>query len=310
MRLVLVIILMSLLISGGGSKQFFEPTSVLNPISTKELIPVTDPDSNATGSTSAMIRVVSYNILFGAGVDRQYDDLLPSELKNKNRLPELLSFLQEAKPDIMGIQEANGWDRGNPVVVHQVAEELAMNYYLAEAPNDFHVVLLTRFKIAAVENLSGKEGDPISETMRALRATLLNAEGQSLNVFIVHFDPFSTRIRLCQLDSMINQLDPYKEQTTILLGDMNFSVDSLEYVALRQAGWQPVAVSTEVDQIWIPADTDLSGKPPFMLESPVSGLSDHLPVGAEFKLDPSPVGISASAPVPQLVPMPIMGCIL
>lgn len=245
--------------------------------------------STFTPTPPLTIKVMSYNVLFGAGVDRQYDDLLLPELRNKNRLPELVSFIKGAKLDILGIEEANGWNRGNPRLVEQVAEQLEMNYYLAETPNDFHVVLLTKFEITEAKNLSGKEGDPVFETMRALRARLLMPKAQSLNIFIVHLEPFSTEIRLYQLEALIDELEPYKGQTTILMGDMNFCVDSPEYTILEKAGWQHVALATDIDQIWISPAANWTSKPLLILGSSardLRGFSDHLPVSAEISIYP------------------------
>jgi endonuclease/exonuclease/phosphatase family metal-dependent hydrolase len=285
--LVLVAILVSFVISGSGQGQFFRSTSTLSPTSTP------------TPASLMTIKVISYNVLFGAGVDRKYDDLLSPELRNKNRLPKLVSVINGVKPDILGIQEANGWNKGEPPVVQQVAEQLDMNYYLAEAPNDFHVVLFTKFKIAAPKNLSGKEGDTIFETMRGLRATLLTPDGRSLNVFIVHLDPFSTRIRLYQVDTLIDKLEPYGEQMTILLGDMNFCVGSPEYTTLEQAGWRNIVVATDIDQIWISTATNWTSKPFLLLGNfvmDVWNLSDHLLVSAEISIYPTWAGVPTSTP--------------
>jgi endonuclease/exonuclease/phosphatase family metal-dependent hydrolase len=282
---MLAVILMSLMISGPGPGRFSRSKITGSSVSTPAPI------------SSTTIKVISYNVLFGAGVDRKYDDLLPVDLRNKNRLPEFLSIIDGVKPDILGIQEANGWDRGDPPIVEQVAEHLDMNYYLANAPNDFHVVLLTKFEIIAVENLSGEEGDVIFETMRALRATLLTPDKQFLNIFVVHLDPLSTRIRLYQVEALINQLEPYREQTTLLLGDMNFCVGWPEYTMLEQAGWQHVAVATDIDQIWIsPAAnwTSQSLHPPGNIAMDLRGLSDHLPVGSEISIYPDSVGTPTS----------------
>jgi len=245
--------------------------------------------STFTPTSPLTIKVMSYNVLFGAGVDRQYDHLLLPELRNKNRLPELVLFIKGAKLDILGIEEANGWNRGDPQVVEQVAEQLEMNYYLAEAPNDFHVVLLTKFEITDAKNLSGKEGDTVFETMRALRATLLTPSEQSFNIFIIHLDPFSTKIRLDQLDALLDELEPYQGQTTILMGDMNFCVDWPEYTILEKAGWQHVALATDIDQIWISPTANWTIKPLLILGSSASDLrvlSDHLPVSAEISIYP------------------------
>jgi endonuclease/exonuclease/phosphatase family metal-dependent hydrolase len=281
---LLAVFLAGLLIMEGSSGQILGLRNTPNTI------------SSPTPTSPLMIKVLSYNILFGAGVDRKYDDLLLPKLRNRNRLPELISFITAVNPDILGIQEANGWDTGTPSVIRQVARQLDMNYYLAKAPNDFHVVLLTKFKIVSIENLSGEEGDINFETMRALRATLLTPDEQSLNVFIVHFDPFSTRIRLHQVDALIHELEPYNEQTTILLGDMNFCVGSPEYKIVEQAGWQPIAVATDIDQLWISPAAKWTSKPLSMLGNfalHLRDLSDHLPVGAEISI----YSTSASAPI-------------
>jgi endonuclease/exonuclease/phosphatase family metal-dependent hydrolase len=257
--------------------------------------------STFTLTSPLTIKVMSYNVLFGAGVDRQYDHLLLPELRNKNRLPELVSLIKGAKLDILGIEEANGWNRGDPQVVEQVAEQLEMNYYLAEAPNDFHVVLLTKFEITDAKNLSGKEGDTVFETMRALRATLRTPNGQSFNIFIVHLDPFSTKIRLYQLDALMDELELYKGQTTILMGDMNFCVDWPEYTILEKAGWQHVALATDIDQIWISPAAYWTSKPLLILGSSareLRGLSDHLPVSAEISIYPTSAGTTMSTPYP------------
>ena len=112
-RPLLAIILASLLISTGGSG--FTPI----------------PTATTTPTPLLTIKVVSYNILFGAGVERKYDDILSPEWRNKNRLTDFLSFIDGIKPDILGVQEANGWNRGVPTVVQQAANRLEMNYYLA-----------------------------------------------------------------------------------------------------------------------------------------------------------------------------------
>jgi endonuclease/exonuclease/phosphatase family metal-dependent hydrolase len=303
----LAITLISLLISRSGSAQFLRPTLTLSPASTPvqaSILRFTSAQTQTltftpTPSPLITVKVISYNILFGAGVDRKYDKLLPPEARNKNRLPEFLSFFNEAKPDILGVQEANKWDGGSPPIVQQTAEQLDVNYYLAEAPNDFNVVLFTKFEIVETENLSGKEGDPVFETMRALRATLLTPEEHFLNVFVVHFDPFSARTRLYQLDVIIDKLKPYTVQKTILLGDMNFCVGSLEFMTLERAGWKHIAVASSVDQIWISPAPNWAGKPFIPLGDFAWTLSDHLPVGTEISLYPTPAVIFTSTAYPQ-----------
>jgi endonuclease/exonuclease/phosphatase family metal-dependent hydrolase len=160
-------------------------------------------------------------------------------------------------------------------------------------------VLLTKFEITETKNLSGKEGDPVFETMRALRARLLTPDEQSLNIFIVHLEPFSTKIRLSQLDALINELEPYEGQTTILMGDMNFCVGWPEYTILAQTGWQHIALATDIDQIWISPAANWISSPlriPRSSAKDLRGLSDHLPVSAGIRIYPTGADIPKSTP--------------
>jgi endonuclease/exonuclease/phosphatase family metal-dependent hydrolase len=87
----------------------------------------------------------------------------------------------------------------------------------------------------------------------------------------------------------MEQLELYKTQTTILLGDMNFCVDWPEYKIVERAGWRHVAVATNIDQIWISPAANWTSKPLLMLGNYATdfpGLSDHQPVGAEISIYP------------------------
>jgi endonuclease/exonuclease/phosphatase family metal-dependent hydrolase len=145
------------------------------------------------------------------------------------------------------------------------------------------------------------EGDPVFETMRALWARLLTPRGQFLNIFIVHLEPFSTKIRLHQLDALMAELGPYKGQTTILMEDMNFCVHWPEYTILEQAGWQHVTLATNVDQIWISPDANWTSNLmaiPGNSARDLRGLSDHMPVSAELSIYPTGASTPMSTPSP------------
>ncbi len=242
------------------------------------------------------LRVLSYNLLYGAGAERQWDSALPIALVGRNRLPELLSFIKRANPDIWGIQEANGWDRGTPPLVRRVADELGMNSFLVTTPLDFHVGLLTRFAILETEDLS-----PTVGRRGALRARLQSPQGQPLNVFVVHLDPSSTEARLCELNTLQRLAQPYLHETTLLIGDFNFLPDSPEFARLAQAA-QSVAVETSwgLDQIWIFPPTVWSGTSWYQSLMLPSGVSDHSPIGAEINLYPP----ATPHPTPQPLSLP------
>ena len=263
----------------------FAPTSIPTVTPTPALTPTPAP--------LASVKVLSYNILYGAGFDRQWDAGVPPDLVGKNRLPDLITTVKAINPDIWGIQEATGWDRGTPPVIQQAAQELGLNYFLARVPSGFHLGLITKFEILETENLSAEVG-----RQGVLRATLLSPEGKKLVVFVVHLDPATVDTRVCEVNSLIQQMQPYTGQWTILMGDMNFQPHSREYKQLEQAGWQPMAVepSWGIDQIWVYPSVRWTSTTWFQSLPTPKDLSDHNPIGAEL------YAYSTVATTPTLTP--------
>jgi endonuclease/exonuclease/phosphatase family metal-dependent hydrolase len=230
---------------------------------------------------------MSYNILYGAGADPGWEraaaQLSPFAYPG-NRLPEILGIIKIANPDILGVQEAGGWDKGSPSIVQQVAEELGMNYFLAPTGNGLHLVLFTKFKLVETENLSSQIGN-----VGALRATLSTPDGQLMHVFVVHLDPFSAKTRASELVTLTQEMAPYLPAPTLLMGDMNFyCLDDpehcQEYQVLSQAGWRLAQNGAyKLDQIWV---SPALGQPVSAIDFPGASfdISDHLPVGAIIEI--------------------------
>jgi endonuclease/exonuclease/phosphatase family metal-dependent hydrolase len=236
------------------------------------------------------IRVMSYNILYGAGATPYWEQRAANQSPFSypgNRLPDVLEVIRAAEPDIVGIQEAAGWASQTPPIVQQVADSLGMRHYLAETPSGLHLALLTRFELVEAENLSAQIGN-----IGALRATLaLTETGQLLHVFVVHLDPFSAATRSQQINRLIQEMAPYLESPTILMGDTNIACVNQpdqceEYRLLNQAGWQLVMKEKYViNQIWTsPALAESVEEIAF--PGATFEVSDHLPVGAVLKTNP------------------------
>lgn len=238
------------------------------------------------GTIPEPIKVTSYNILFGAGVDPGWENaaahLSPFAYPGK-RLSQILAIIKAAEPDILGIQEAAGWDSASPAVAQQVADELGMDYFLAHVGNGLHLVLFTRYKIIETENLSDQMGN-----VGALRATLSTPDGQLINVFITHLDPFSAATRASELAFLTRKMSAYLQTPTILMGDMNFYClddpgNCQEYAVLSQAGWHLAqAGKYKIDQIW--ASPRLNQSVEMTFPGASFDISDHLPVGAIFEI--------------------------
>jgi endonuclease/exonuclease/phosphatase family metal-dependent hydrolase len=199
-----------------------------------------------------------------------------------------MAVIKAAKPDILGIQEAAGWNNGSPAVAQQMADELGMNYFLAQVDNGLHGVLLTKFEIVAAENLSPQVGN-----VGSLWAELALPNGQPLHVFVVHLDPFSAATRTQELAVLTQKMAPYLSVSTLLLGDMNYyCLDNpeqcQEYNVLNRAGWRLAQAGRyKIDQIWVsPSLTQPVEAISF--PSATFEISDHLPVGAVLEVVPTP----------------------
>lgn len=250
---------------------------------------VSEGEYPAARATPQTVRVMSYNILFGAGVDplwearaaRQRPFAYPG-----NRLVEILAVIKAARPDILGLQEAAGWDRGTPPVAQQVATELGMNYFLAQTETGLHLALFSRFEILETENLSDQIGN-----VGVLRATLLTPEQQPIHVFVVHLDPFAATTRAGEIAALTTAMASYQQARTILMGDTNMTclnelAHCREYQLLSRAGWRlALAGDYMLDQIW---NSPALAEPASEITFPAGlfAISDHYPVGAVIEFYP------------------------
>jgi endonuclease/exonuclease/phosphatase family metal-dependent hydrolase len=231
------------------------------------------------GEESVTLKLLSFNVLYGAGVDRRFDVNIPQRFKGINRMAELMTYLREARPDILAVQEAGGWRDG---VAAQIAADLGMNYVIAQDLWDLDVVLFSRFPIieaAAVTRTQGFNGV-------VLKAKLVVADNLPLNVFVTHLYSMSSQTRACQIEALKAMVSPYLGGRTVLIGDMNFRPESNEAQALLSAGWQLVARQDfwRVDQIWVDPSASYTRGTWWEGLPEASGISDHLPIGADVTL--------------------------
>lgn len=244
------------------------------------------PTLEITAGTTSSFRLMSYNILYGGGITPEWE-----ERANQgtfpypgNRLPAILEVIKAAEPDIVGLQEAAGWQQEPDPMVEQVAVELGMNHYMARVPSGLNLVLLSRFPIVEAENLSDQVGN-----IGALRAAVRTESGQLVYIFVVHLDPFSAEAREREIAILTELMAPYFQAPTILMGDLNMVClkdpdNCQEFQLLNQAGWQLVVREPYlVNQIWVSPLLSDSVKP---LEFPGAtfAISDHLPLGAILEM--------------------------
>jgi len=252
------------------------------------------------------LRVMAYNIWYGAGVIPAASTQRGS---NMNRLADLITLVKQADPDILAFEEVIGWTAGDPSIIEQFASELNMNYYLAPPQSrDSNLAIFTKYPILEAENLSDYVGNN-----GALRAVVQTPDGQNLNVVVVHLDPERNNqlLRSCEFDKLRRIMESYRDQPSILMGDINSLPSDAEVGYLTAGGWELVQ-SVEVDDIFVLSSQAWSAKRMcFSINASNPGcildthISDHNPVGAilSFYDLPNPFG-----PPPSPTPVPVENC--
>jgi endonuclease/exonuclease/phosphatase family metal-dependent hydrolase len=240
--------------------------------------------------------VMTYNIFNGAGVYPASEKWASDHGYPGNHLSKVMEVIKTADPDILGIQEANGW---NPTIIQQVADELHMSYFICKGNKfypDFHVALLTKFNIKEARDY------PDNFINGALRAEVVTPQGRSIQIFVVHFtspiqpaeenpyDPLKniprTEIQDREVSFLVEKMAPYANVSTILMGDMNNAPSQLGTV-LHRANLSLVVVepSMGVDSIWV-SPALISNRSMLLPDNLTQGVSDHRPIIAEIDIPP------------------------
>lgn len=243
-----------------------EAASPAEPIQTE----VPAPQPTSTAMPEVAVKVISYNILYGGGISRNWDAIIPWENMRKDRTPYLVEYFNKVQPDVILLQEAYQWGD----YVRQFAAEIGMDYFYA----DSGLAILTRYEILEID------AKPF-----LLRIRLSTPDGRELNVFNAHLSPFNDEARMCQLEVIANEISPFLGGYTILAGDMNFQLNRVdgmiapETLFLRQAGLDVAVrdVRLNRDHIWLPSSPKHWNLRSWF-EPPVDKktMSDHDPIGA------------------------------
>ena len=257
-------------------------------------------DWPADGSMlTVTLRLMTYNVLWGGGVEREFDkNIAPSY--HLDRLDAILSVVREVNPDLLAIEEAAGWERGQPSVAEQVAKRLGMSYFLAPDGTDLNVVLFSRFPIEDVQYAARLPVDFYSGyNGMLLKARVVLADDARLTVYVPHLNSQSSAVRACQVDALLRLSNTQPTGASVLLGDLNSRPTSRESNTMASAGWQFLGAESTwtVDKIW--AGPGVAYRANRVLTTTATrALSDHLPA-ARWSMSGRPPSTTArSWPLP------------
>ncbi len=258
------------------------------------------------------LRVMTYNI-YGGGQKRPaitWDD--GQRTDPENRLDDLKAVVGDLRPDVLILQELQGWDEGDFRILSEFGKPLGMIGVMTSHLDDYHVGVLSRYPVSTVQLLP--KDSPFRHNLLVVGVTL--PDNRELLVGSVHFAWSKTpgweqadavrRSELYQLqcDAFLDTLKEYKNQLFVLGGDLNagpkqaFFGQPPLYEQIRKLGFVDVLEQHNpyrYDQLYTHASGEMRD---YLFVSSVSkgstrdagigtpsvayAASDHLPVWADL----------------------------
>ena len=244
--------------------------------------------SMVVGDTARQYTVMTYNVLYGAGVNAEDEKIANRWSSGKyhgNRLERVISVIRYVNPDILGIEEACHWDQDNEAAAKRVASELGMNYFVGKSGHSrFHVALLSKFPIVSARDF------PDQFSRAAIEAEIKLPDGRLLHAFVGHFDlPRSEDAQLREIRFLAQQMRPHAFDLGVMMADANMTYrkGSEKTNALLASGFLLAPSIRGIDQIWTsrPLSTGVKAGPSIPSEL-TSGVSDHRPSVVVISIPP------------------------
>jgi endonuclease/exonuclease/phosphatase family metal-dependent hydrolase len=164
------------------------------------------------------MRLMTYNILTGGrdGID-------------DSRLAKACELIRGVQPDVLVLNECNGFDDRGFRTLYQVEDALGMRGVLAHASTGYHVALFVRgARIVETHCLD-------ADVHHAVLAATLEVEGRRIVVVGAHLSPFGGEARLVEVQHLIRFL---REDDAFVLGDLN-SLSPRDTASCRVDDWLP-----------------------------------------------------------------------
>lgn len=238
-------------------------------------------------SPSDTIRVLSYNIHHGEGVDQVLD------------LERIAKLILEAKADIVGLQEVDrGVERsGKRDLPAELAKLTGMRVHfeknIPHQGGEYGNAVLTRFPIKSAKNTHLKQLAPGEQ--RGVQQLVLDVRGREIVFINTHIDyRANPPERTLDAEALKQMVADAGKRPVILVGDFNamptspfitsvksFIADAWEITGKGDGFTIPVKKPTRrIDYVFVSKETVT----PVRLEVIPSIASDHLPLLAELRL--------------------------
>ncbi|MCH2135608.1 MAG: endonuclease/exonuclease/phosphatase family protein [Phycisphaerales bacterium] len=152
------------------------------------------------------VRIMSWNVLVGFNTYQQEGDPWPDGAK---RLELAGDFLLEAKPDIIGWQELNGW---TPQRLRSWTTPMGLGHGVLLKERGYDLGLSSRWPLVVVER-----------HLKGMHHGLLHVRTRGIEVFVVHFSPSRHAHRLLEIELVMQRVEPLLSagRPVLLMGDFN-----------------------------------------------------------------------------------------
>lgn len=147
------------------------------------------------------MRLMTYNVLTGG-----------RDAGDASRLEAVVRVIQGVAPDVLVLNECNGFEQDGQRTLFRLEAELGMRGVLAEANSGFHVAFFhRRGRLLEARSLS-------REVHHAVIAARLELDGLVIGIVGAHLCPFGGDARLLEVQHLIRFL---RDEHVFVLGDMN-----------------------------------------------------------------------------------------
>lgn len=152
--------------------------------------------------------------------------------KDEDRFKRLLALLAQEKPDVLGVQEAYGWDRSG--TYEQVCAALGMTGVVTDTGSDMRVAVFVREPLEIV-------GDPLQMTggvwrHGAVRVLVKTPEGHEVTFGSAHMSVGSTEQRLLEAEQLIMFFNTGGRRKVCVMVDSNSADEDTDTYGLDDRG--------------------------------------------------------------------------
>ncbi|MCZ7649589.1 MAG: endonuclease/exonuclease/phosphatase family protein [Planctomycetota bacterium] len=163
---------------------------------------------------TSRLRVLTWNLLEG-GMD--------------GRLEGILRHIRSVRPDVVALQECNGWHARGEKLLRHAARTLKMQAFPYWTQHGYQPAILTR--VNGAEAIAHDDQDPFHLGYQELRLPLPG--GRTWHFFNTHLNPFEEKARLVEMRTLTRVMKPYRSGFCSLTGDLNSVAEGDTYLGVR-----------------------------------------------------------------------------